>query len=195
MTPTDPEARQVPLDIYTNVTDFMPKFKFTRLMNDVGYTDDQSKIDLLSVNLSDEMNQLLIGQDMPVDYLGYVTRLHKLDTDVHVEVNKKTCALILGPTLLLEETQPVLTSRFPSIPIPSHLLPMLLVTNLFLPHLRLQLQVCFAQYNKLCPRHVALLSLVVELMIFREQCCYSGPHYKSSRYIGRREPCGLHTKV
>lgn len=63
--------------------------KFTRLMNDVGYTDDQSKIDLLSVNLSDEMNQLLIGQDMPVDYLVYVTRLHKLDTDVHVVGQQK----------------------------------------------------------------------------------------------------------
>lgn len=56
--------------------------EFTRLMNDVGYTDDQSKIGLLSAKLSDEMNQLLIGQDMPADYLGYVTRLHKLDTGV-----------------------------------------------------------------------------------------------------------------
>ncbi len=49
-------------------SDFMPEF--TRLMNDVGYTDDRSKIiDLFSVKLSDEMNQLLIGQDMPLDHL------------------------------------------------------------------------------------------------------------------------------
>ena len=68
-------------------SDFMPEF--TRLMNDVGYTDDQSKIDLLSVKLSDEMNQLLIGQDMPLDYLRYVTRLHKLDTDVHFANQRK----------------------------------------------------------------------------------------------------------
>ena len=68
-------------------TDFMPKF--TRLMNDVGYIDDQAKIDLLLVKLSDEMNQLLIGQDMPTDYLGYVTRLHKLDTDVRVAGQQK----------------------------------------------------------------------------------------------------------
>ena len=68
-------------------TEFMPEF--TRLMNDVGYTDDQSKIDLLFVKLSDEMNQLLIGQDMPTDYLGYVTRLHKLDTDVRVANQRK----------------------------------------------------------------------------------------------------------
>ena len=58
-------------------------------MNDVGYTDDQSKIDLLSVKLSDEMNQLLIGQDMPAGYLGYVIRLHKLDTDVRVAGQRK----------------------------------------------------------------------------------------------------------
>lgn len=58
-------------------------------MNDVGYTDDQSKIDLFSVNLSDEMNQLLIGQEIPLDYLGYVTRLHKLYTDVRVAGQRK----------------------------------------------------------------------------------------------------------
>lgn len=58
-------------------------------MNDVGYTDDQSKIDLLSVKLSDKMNQLLIGQDMPFDYLGYITQLHKLDTDVCVANQRK----------------------------------------------------------------------------------------------------------
>ena len=63
-------------------SDFMPEF--SRLMNGVGYTDDQAKIDLLSVKLCDKMSQLLIGQDMPADYLDYVTRLHKLDTDAHV---------------------------------------------------------------------------------------------------------------
>ena len=72
---------------------FMPEF--TRLMNDVGYTDDQSKIDLLSVKLSDKMNQLLIGQDMPLGYLGYVTRLHKLDTDVRVANQRKN--IRVGP--------------------------------------------------------------------------------------------------
>ncbi len=58
--------------------------KFTRLINDVGYTDDYSKIDLFLVKLLDEMNQLLIGQDMPTKYLRYVTWLHKLDTDICV---------------------------------------------------------------------------------------------------------------
>ena len=64
-------------------------------MNDVGYTDDQSKIDLLSVKLSDEMSQLLIGQDTPLDYLGYVTLLHKLDTNVRVANQRKN--IRVGP--------------------------------------------------------------------------------------------------
>ena len=68
-------------------TDFMPEF--TRFMNDVGYTDDQAKIDILSVKLSDEMNQLLTTQDMPADYFGYVTRLHKLGTEVRVAGQQK----------------------------------------------------------------------------------------------------------
>ena len=90
----DPDRRRSAVSALGNLhqrnkpfSDFMPEF--TRLMNDVGYTDDQSKIDLLSVKLSDEMNQLLIGQDMPLDYLGYVTRLHKLDTDVRVANQRK----------------------------------------------------------------------------------------------------------
>ncbi len=49
-------------------SNFMPEF--TRPMNDVIYKDDLSKIDLFSVKLSDEMNQLLIRQDMPLDHLG-----------------------------------------------------------------------------------------------------------------------------
>lgn len=68
-------------------SDFMAEF--TRLINDVGYTDDQAKIDRISVKLSDDMNQLLIGQDMPADYLGYVTRLHILDTNVRVAGQQK----------------------------------------------------------------------------------------------------------
>lgn len=36
-----------------------------------------------------KMNQLLIRQDMPVDYLGYVTRLDKLDTDVRVVCQRR----------------------------------------------------------------------------------------------------------
>ena len=90
----DPDRRRSAVSALGNLhqrnksfSEFMPEF--TRLMNDVGYTDDQSKIDLLSVKLSDEMNQLLIGQDMPLDYLGYVTRLHKLDTDVRVANQRK----------------------------------------------------------------------------------------------------------
>ena len=63
-------------------TDFMPKF--THLMNDVRYTNDQVKIDLRLLKFSNKKNQLLIGQDMPMNYLGYVTRLHKLDTNVRV---------------------------------------------------------------------------------------------------------------
>lgn len=63
--------------------------KFTRLINDVGYTDNQSKIDLLSVKLSDKINQLLIGQNMRINYLGYVTWLHKLDTNVCVANQQK----------------------------------------------------------------------------------------------------------
>ena len=35
------------------------------------------------------MNQLLIGQDMLLDYLGYVHRLHKLDTGVRVANQRK----------------------------------------------------------------------------------------------------------
>lgn len=66
---------------------FMPEF--TRLMNNVGYTDDQAKIDLLLLRLSDKMNQLLIGQDMSADYLGYVTCFYKLDTDVCVASQRK----------------------------------------------------------------------------------------------------------
>lgn len=51
-------------------------------MNDVSYTDDQSKIDLLFVKLPDDMNQLFISQNMPINYLWYVTQLHKLDTNI-----------------------------------------------------------------------------------------------------------------
>ncbi len=52
-------------------SNFIPEF--SRLMNDVGYKDDLSKSDLFSVKLSDKMNQLLIKQDTPLDYLRYVT--------------------------------------------------------------------------------------------------------------------------
>lgn len=61
----DPDRRRSAVSALGNLhqrnkllSDFMPEF--TRLMNDVGYIDDQSKIDLLSVKLSDEMNQLLL---------------------------------------------------------------------------------------------------------------------------------------
>lgn len=58
--------------------------KFTHLINDVEYINNQSKIDLLSIKLSDKINQLLIGQDMLTNYLRYITWLHKLDTNVYV---------------------------------------------------------------------------------------------------------------
>lgn len=44
--------------------------EFTHLMNDVGDMDDQSKIDLLFIKLSNEINQPLIGQDMLTSYFG-----------------------------------------------------------------------------------------------------------------------------
>lgn len=94
----DPDRRRSAVSALGNLhqrnkpfSEFMPEF--TRLMNDVGYTDDQSKIDLLAVKLSDEMNQLLIGQDMPLDYLGYVNRIHKLDTDVRVANQRKNARI------------------------------------------------------------------------------------------------------
>lgn len=65
------------------------------------------------------------------------------------QVDEKTCALHLGPTLLLEETQRVRASRFAPIPMPNQLLPMILVINLPLLHLRPQLQVRPFQYNQL----------------------------------------------
>ena len=40
-------------------TDFM--LKFTRLINDIGYTNAQAKIELFLLKLSNEMNQPLIG--------------------------------------------------------------------------------------------------------------------------------------
>ncbi len=58
-------------------------------MNDVGYKANQSKVDSFSVKLSDKMNPLLIRQNMTLDYLGYVTWLHKLDTDVRIANQKK----------------------------------------------------------------------------------------------------------
>lgn len=100
-------------------SDYMPEF--TQLMNNVGYTDDKSKIDLFLVKLSDKMNQLLIGQDMPTDYLGYITWLHKLDTDVRV-INERICELPRDPNLRLEEIQLLFTLHFPPTPIPNHFL-------------------------------------------------------------------------
>ncbi len=55
--------------------------EFTRLQNDIRYMDDQFEIDLFSVKLSHEKDQLFIGQRMPLDYLEYVTHLHKFDTN------------------------------------------------------------------------------------------------------------------
>lgn len=61
-------------------TKFM--LEFTCLITDVKYTDNQSKIELLSIKLLDKMNQLLIDQDMATNYLGYITQLNKLDINV-----------------------------------------------------------------------------------------------------------------
>lgn len=64
-------------------SDFMPEFKW--LINDIsGYSNDQLKIDLFFMKPLDKMIQLLIGQNMPFDYLRYVTRLYKLDINVRV---------------------------------------------------------------------------------------------------------------
>lgn len=57
--------------------------KFTCLINNIKYTNDQVKIDLLLVKLSDKINQLLIRQNILMYYLGYVTWLHKLNTNIH----------------------------------------------------------------------------------------------------------------
>lgn len=66
--------------------------------------------DLLSVKLSDEINQLLVGQDMPADYLGYVTRLHILDKKVFVlQVTERICERVLDQTLLFWRIELVLT--------------------------------------------------------------------------------------
>lgn len=53
-------------------------------MNNIRYIDNQSKIDLFFIKLSDKINQLLIGQNMPNNYLGYIIWLHKLNTNVFV---------------------------------------------------------------------------------------------------------------
>lgn len=92
---------------------FMPEF--TRLMNDVGYTDGQAKIDLLLVRLSDKMNQLLIGQDMSADYLGYVTRFYKLDTDVCIASQRKNLRTTSwsNPAVLGNLTNPNYTASNP----------------------------------------------------------------------------------
>ena len=57
----DPDRRRNSLSALGNLHQQNKSFfdymrEFTRLMNDVGYTDDQSKIDILSVKVSDEMN-------------------------------------------------------------------------------------------------------------------------------------------
>ena len=71
----DPNCRRSTVSALGNLhqrnkpfSDFIPEF--TQLMNNVGYTDDQFKIDLLSVKLLDEMNQLLIGQDNSWSSIG-----------------------------------------------------------------------------------------------------------------------------
>lgn len=122
-------------------SEFMPEF--TRLMNDVNNTDDQSKIDLLSVKLSDQMNRLLIGQDMPLDYLGYVNQLHKLDNDVRVANQRKNIRVGSRSTLSTRSNFGTLSqssasssevlaphssnpfSYYPSTLIPRQLLPLL----------------------------------------------------------------------
>lgn len=87
--------------------------EFIRLMNDMGYTDEQSKVDLFSVKLSDAMNQFLIGQDMPMDYLGYITRLHKLDTDVHVANQRKNLRTTSQSNLIAQGNTTILNFAFP----------------------------------------------------------------------------------
>lgn len=54
----------------------------TCLISDIGYTDNQSKIDLLFVKFLDKINQPLICQNILTNYLEYITRLYKSDTNV-----------------------------------------------------------------------------------------------------------------
>lgn len=116
-------------------------------MNYLGYTDDQAKIDLLSVSLSDEMNQLLIGQDMPADYLGYVTQLTNWTLMSVWQVSERICKQVLDQILLFEEIQPVQTIPL-LIPNLNHLRLMPSVINLLsLP--KLQLSVRLSQYRQL----------------------------------------------
>lgn len=63
----------------TDFSEFIAEFN--RLICDVGYETDSVKIDILHSKLAVEMRQLLVGQDMPEDYYGYVNRIHKLDND------------------------------------------------------------------------------------------------------------------
>lgn len=124
---------------------FIPEF--TRLMNGLGYTGDQAKIDLLSVSLSDEMNQLLIRQDMPADYLGYVTWLTNWTLMSVWQVSERICKQVLDQILLFEEIQPVQTIPL-LIPNLNHLRLIPSVINLLsLP--KLQLSVRLSQYHQL----------------------------------------------
>lgn len=124
---------------------FIPEF--TRLMNGLGYTGDQAKIDLLSVSLSDEMNQLLIRQDMPADYLGYVTWLTNWTLMSVWQVSERICKQVVDQILLFEEIQPVQTIPL-LIPNLNHLRLMPSVVNLLsLP--KLQLSVRLSQYHQL----------------------------------------------
>lgn len=64
-------------------------------MNDIEYINNQSKIDILSVKLSNKMNQLLIGENMPINHLRYITWFHKLDANVYMANQQRICIQIL----------------------------------------------------------------------------------------------------
>ena len=88
--------------------------EFLQLMNDISYKEDQSKIDLLSVKLSNKMNQFLIGQSMPFDFSEYVTRLHKLDTDVRITNQRKNIRVGLRSTTSTQRNFATLGQSFTS---------------------------------------------------------------------------------
>lgn len=77
-------------------------------------TDDQSKIDILSVKLLDEMNWLLIGQDIPINYSRYLTRLHKLDTNVCVANQQKNLHTTSQSNLITQGNITTSNFAFPS---------------------------------------------------------------------------------
>lgn len=56
--------------------------EFMRLISNVGYEDDRTRIDSLAMKLSDEMYEIVIEQDMPTCFFEYVDRLFEIDANL-----------------------------------------------------------------------------------------------------------------